>query len=174
MRTSATISHVLPLSEHGSGRGTTGSTWFGLTGIIGCWATKMREKSPTALSEEGKNNRTRNVSSSQTMEGWTCLTVQGVLWRCLQHWQCRWSSLQHWGITHLQGSCCGVDGATFCPIPCTALACSRTFHLLKELVLVIPTVPLLPDKQFRKEVPWDCSRGQCWCSYKAVTEVRFL
>lgn len=166
MRTSATASHVPPLREQGSGGRT--------TGIIGCRATKMREKSPAAFSEEGKNGRTRTVVSRQPRECWTCLAARGALRRCPRRWQCWRSSRQRWRVPRLQRSWCSVARATFCPIPCTALACSRTFHSLKQLVLVIPTVPLLPDKKFRTEVPWDPSRGERWCLYKAVSEVRLL
>ncbi|XP_041880451.1 heparan-sulfate 6-O-sulfotransferase 1 isoform X2 [Corvus kubaryi] len=44
---------------------------------------------------------------------------------------------------------------SFCPIPCTPVACARTFRRLKEPLLVIPVAPLFPDeKSHGREEPW--------------------
>lgn len=83
----------------------------------------------------------------------------------LQSWQCqRGHAPAGWLLP-----------CSFCPIPCTAVACAGNFHRLKKLLLVIPVVPLLPDeKESGKRRALDPSRGDCRCLYEPVTEVRLF
>lgn len=91
----------------------------------------------------------------------TCVSVRGP----------HWSRVCSAG--HAEGSLtCSVAGAlSFGTILWTALACSRTFCLLKGLVPFVPIVLLLQEKKNEeREESWDPSMGECLYLYKAVTE----
>lgn len=118
-------------------------------------AIKVRTESSDFLTTAGhwpasisKYARARNVLRSRSREMWNLPQSSGSAPKLpLQSWQCqRGHAPAGWLLP-----------CSFCPMPCTAVACARTFHRLKKLLLnYIPIVPFLPDgkKSQGREEPW--------------------